>query len=236
MFLGEVVGTAVLILLGDGVVAGVLLNRSKSQNSGWIVITFAWAMAVLFGVLASVAVTGGVAHLNPAVSIALAYAGSVAWADVPMLIVGQFLGAFIGALLVWMAYMAHWSETDDQGLKLAVFCTAPAIRKTVPNLVTEAIGTAMLVIGIIAIGANPGAAPIGFFFVALLVLGIGLSLGGPTGYAINPARDLGPRIMHAILPIAGKGGSDWEYAWIPVVGPIVGGVVAVIVLQVAGLL
>lgn len=235
MFLGEVIGTAVLILLGDGVVAGVLLNRSKSQNGGWIVITFAWAMAVLFGILSSVAVTGGVAHLNPAVTIALAYAGNFAWADVPMAIVGQFLGAFIGAALVWVAYMAHWSETDDQGLKLAVFCTAPAIRKTVPNLATEIIGTAMLVIGVLVIGGNPGAAPLGFFFVALLVLSIGLSLGGPTGYAINPARDLGPRIMHAILPIAGKGKSDWEYAWIPVVGPIVGGVVAIVLLQALGL-
>lgn len=168
MFLGEVVGTAVLILLGDGVVAGVLLNRSKSQNGGWIVITFAWAMAVLFGVLASVAVTGGVAHLNPAVTVAFAYAGSVMWSDVPMLIAGQFLGAFIGAVLVYLAYLAHWEGTEDQGLKLAVFCTAPAIRKTVPNLITEILGTAMLVIGISAVNANAGAAPLGFFFVALL--------------------------------------------------------------------
>lgn len=236
MFMGEVVGTAVLILLGDGVVAGVLLNRSKSQNGGWIVITFAWAMAVLFGVLASVAVTGGVAHLNPAVTVAFAYAGSVMWSDVPMLIAGQFLGAFIGAVLVYLAYLAHWEGTEDQGLKLAVFCTAPAIRKTVPNLITEILGTAMLVIGISTVNANAGAAPLGFFFVALLVLSIGLSLGGPTGYAINPARDLGPRIIHAILPIPGKGGSDWDYAWIPVVGPIVGGVLAIVVLQAAGLL
>ena len=235
MFMGEVIGTAVLILLGDGVVAGVLLNKSKAQSAGWIVITFAWAMAVLMGILSSVAVTGGVAHLNPAVTIALAYQGSVAWGDVGTLIVGQFVGAFIGAVLVWLAYLAHWEETSDAGLKLAVFSTGPAIRKTVPNLITEIIGTAMLVIGVLVIGANANAAPLGFFFVALLVFSIGMSLGGPTGYAINPARDLGPRIAHAVLPIPGKGGSDWNYAWIPVVGPIVGGVLGVALLQAFGL-
>lgn len=228
MFLGEIVGTAVLILLGDGVVAGVLLNKSKSQNGGWIVITFAWAMAVLFGVLASLAV-GGSAHLNPAVTIALAYEGAFAWGDVAMAIVGQFIGAAIGATLVWLAYLPHWEETSDAGLKLAVFSTGPAIRKTVPNLITEAIGTAMLVIGIGTLGAA-GAAPAGVL-VALLVLAIGLSLGGPTGYAINPARDLGPRIMHFILPIPGKGDSDWGYAWIPVVGPIIGGLVGAAILK-----
>jgi glycerol uptake facilitator protein len=226
MFLGEVVGTAVLILLGDGVVAGVLLNRSKAQNSGWIVITFAWAMAVLMGVLTSIAVTDGVGHINPAVTIGLAAADlGVAWEDVPQLIAGQFLGAFIGATLVWLSYLAHWGETEDPGLKLAVFCTAPAIRNTAANVITEVVGTAMLVLGVLAIGQNDVAATMGYFFVALLVLGIGQSLGGPTGYAINPARDLGPRIMHFILPIPGKGGSDWEYSWIPVVGPIVGGVI-----------
>lgn len=235
MFMGEVIGTAVLILLGDGVVAGVLLNKSKAQSAGWIVITFAWAMAVLMGILSSVAVTGGVAHLNPAVTIALAYQGSVAWGDVGTLIVGQFVGAFIGAVLVWLAYLAHWEETSDAGLKLAVFSTGPAIRKTVPNLITEIIGTAMLVIGVLVIGANANAAPLGFFFVALLVFSIGMSLGGPTGYAINPARDLGPRIAHAVLPIPGKGDSDWNYAWIPVVGPIVGGVLGVALLQAFGL-
>jgi glycerol uptake facilitator protein len=235
MFMGEVIGTAVLILLGDGVVAGALLNKSKSNSPGWIVITFGWAMAVLFGILSSVAVTGGVAHLNPAVTIALAYQGSVPWGDVGTLIAGQFLGAFIGAVLVWLAYLAHWEETSDAGLKLAVFSTGPAIRKTVPNLITEIIGTAMLVIGVLVIGANANAAPLGFFFVALLVFGIGMSLGGPTGYAINPARDLGPRIAHAILPIAGKGDSDWNYAWIPVVGPIIGGVLGVALLKAFGL-
>jgi glycerol uptake facilitator protein len=233
MFLGEVIGTGVLILLGDGVVAGVLLNRSKAQNGGWIVITFAWAMAVMAGVLTSVAVTGGVAHLNPAVTVGLAAIGAVKWADVPTLIAGQFVGAFIGATLVYLAYLVHWSETEDPGLKLAVFCTGPAIRNTVANLITEIIGTMMLLLGILAIGQNSGASPLGFFFVALIVLGIGQSLGGPTGYAINPARDLGPRIIHALLPIPGKGGSDWSYSWIPVVGPLIGGVIGAFIAKVA---
>jgi|SRR5512132_2897043 glycerol uptake facilitator len=240
MFAGEVVGTAVLILLGDGVVAGVLLNRSKAQNGGWIVITWAWAMAVFMGVITSLAVTGGVAHLNPAVTIGLAAIGATDWADVPKLIAGQFIGAFIGATLVYLSYLPHWAETEDKGLKLAVFSTGPAIRNTVSNLITEVVGTAMLVFGVAAIaiklgggfvvsGASGmsvgGALATGALPVGLLVLVIGLSLGGPTGYAINPARDLGPRIMHFILPIAGKGDSDWAYSWIPVVGPIIGGVI-----------
>jgi glycerol uptake facilitator protein len=225
MFLGEVVGTALLVLIGDGVVAGVLLNKSKAQNSGWIVITWAWAMGVLVGVFGSLAVSGGIAHLNPAVTLGLAAIGpekfGFTWGDVPTLIAGEFLGAFIGATLVWLAYLVHWGETEDPGLKLAVFCTGPAIRNTAANLITEIIGTALLLFGILAL---PAEFPTGLA-VALLVLGIGMSLGGPTGYAINPARDLGPRIIHAILPIPGKGGSDWEYSWIPVVGPIIGGVI-----------
>jgi glycerol uptake facilitator protein len=226
MFLGEVVGTAVLVLIGDGVVAGVLLNKSKAQNSGWVVITWAWAMAVVFGVLASIAVTDGIGHINPAVTIAFAVADlGVEWSDVPLLIAGQFLGAFIGAILVWLAYLVHWGETEDPGLKLAVFSTGPAIRNTAANLITEIIGTFMLVFGVVAIFENEAAAALGAFFVGLLVLGIGMALGGPTGYAINPARDLGPRIIHAIVPIPGKGTSDWEYSWIPVVGPVVGGVI-----------
>jgi glycerol uptake facilitator protein len=235
MFLGEVVGTAVLILLGDGVVAGVLLNRSKAQNSGWIVITFAWSMGVFLGVLSSLAVSGGVAHLNPAVTLGLAVIGKADWADVPTLIAGQFLGAAIGATLVYLAYLPHWAETEDAGLKLAVFSTGPAVRNTIGNLITEIIGTAMLVFGVLAIaglafkagGATTvltGSLATGALPVALLVLGIGLSLGGPTGYAINPARDLGPRIMHFLLPIAGKGDSDWMYSWIPVIGPVIGGI------------
>jgi glycerol uptake facilitator protein len=223
MFLGEVVGTAVLILLGDGVVAGVLLNRSKAQNAGWVVITWAWGLAVFAGVLTSLAVTDGVAHINPAVTIALASIDAVAWSDVPQLIAGQFIGAFIGATLVWLAYGPHWPVTEDKGLKLAVFCTGPAIRNYGWNLVTEIIGTFMLVFAVVALG-HASVAALGPLGVALIVVVIGMSLGGPTGYAINPARDLGPRIMHFVLPIAGKGDSDWGYSWVPVVGPIVGGV------------
>ena len=232
MFLGEEVGTALLVLIGDGVVAGVLLNKSKAQNAGWVVITWAWAMGVFIGVLASLAVSGGVAHLNPAVTIGLASIDLVEWSDVPTLIAGQFVGAFIGAILVYLAYLVHWGETEDPGLKLAVFSTGPAIRNTAANLITEIIGTFVLVFGVLTIGgltlgadALTGALATGALPVALLVLGIGMALGGPTGYAINPARDLGPRIIHAILPIPGKGGSDWAYSWIPVVGPIVGGVI-----------
>jgi glycerol uptake facilitator protein len=230
MFLGEVVGTCLLVLIGDGVVAGVLLNKSKAQNSGWVVITWAWAMGVLVGVLGSLAVTDGVAHINPAVTIGLAAADlGVEWSDVPTLIAGQFVGAFIGAVLVYLAYLVHWGETEDPGLKLAVFSTGPAIRNTAANLITEIIGTMVLLVGVLAIGKVPAFAALGGFFVALLVLGIGMSLGGPTGYAINPARDLGPRIIHAILPIPGKGGSDWAYSWIPVVGPIVGGIAGALI-------
>jgi len=240
MFLGEVVGTCLLILIGDGVVAGVLLNKSKAQNSGWVVITWAWAMGVFVGVLGSVAVTGGVAHLNPAVTIGLAAIDLTEWSDVPTLIAGQFVGAMLGAILVYLAYLVHWGETEDPGLKLAVFSTGPAIRNTAANLITEIIGTALLVFGVLAIGGLAlgdavltGALATGALPVALLVLGIGMSLGGPTGYAINPARDLGPRIIHAILPIPGKGGSDWAYSWIPVVGPIIGGVLGAVLAKAA---
>lgn len=233
MFLGEVVGTCLLILIGDGVVAGVLLSKSKAQNSGWVVITWAWAMGVLVGVFGSLAVGGGLAHLNPAVTIGLAAIGpekfGFTWGDVPTIIAGEFVGAFLGAILVYLAYLAHWSETEDPGLKLAVFCTGPAIRNTAANLITEIIGTAVLLFGILAL---PAEFPTGLA-VALLVLAIGMSLGGPTGYAINPARDLGPRIIHAILPIPGKGDSDWAYSWIPVVGPIVGGVIGTLLAKAA---
>ncbi len=235
MFLGEVVGTATLVLLGDGVVAGVLLSRSKAQNAGWIVITWAWGLAVLAGVITSVAVSGGLAHLNPAVTLGLAVIGpdkfGFEWADVPVLIAGEFVGAFIGATLVWLAYLPHWPQTEDKGLKLAVYCTGPAIRNYALNLITEIIGTFMLLFGIIALGspAAAGLAGITGLGVALLVVVIGMSLGGPTGYAINPARDLGPRIMHFVLPIAGKGDSDWGYAWVPVVGPIIGGILGALV-------
>jgi glycerol uptake facilitator protein len=225
IFPAEVIGTALLILFGDGVVAAVLLSQSKAQNSGWIVITFGWGMAVAVAVYAVGQFTG--AHLNPAVTLGFAANGTIDWSDVPAYIGGEFVGAFIGATLVWASYSNHWRATEDPGLKLAVFCTAPAIRNTVANIITEVIGTFALVFGVLAItdpgnDLTSGLAPL---LVGLLVFAIGLSLGGPTGYAINPARDLGPRIMHAILPIPGKGPSDWGYAWIPVVAPIIGGVI-----------
>jgi glycerol uptake facilitator protein len=226
----ETIGTALLILLGDGVVAAVLLTSSKAQNSGWIVITWGWGMAVMFAVLAVGQFSG--AHLNPAVTIGLATIGSTDWGDVPKYLIGEFAGAMLGACLVVAAYSNHWRATEDPGLKLAVFCTGPAIRNTVSNLITEIIGTFVLLFGILSIGANKFTTlptyAFGGFFVGLLVLAIGLSLGGPTGYAINPARDLGPRIVHAILPIPGKGDSDWGYAWIPVIGPIIGGVLGAV--------
>jgi glycerol uptake facilitator protein len=222
IFGAEVIGTALLILLGNGVVACVLLNLSKGQNSGWIVITFGWGMAVMTGAFAVGQFSG--AHLNPAVTVGFWITGGIDGSDVPEYIAGEFVGAFVGATLVWLAYLDHWKETEDPGLKLACYSTAPAIRNPVANLITEIIGTFVLVFSIMAFIADDAFAPgLGALIVGLLVLGIGLSLGGPTGYAINPARDLGPRIMHAILPIAGKGGSDWSYAWIPVVGPLIGG-------------
>ena len=235
-YVAEVIGTMILILLGDGVVANVLLERSKGQNGGWIVITAGWAIAVTVAVYIVGRISG--AHLNPAVTIALATIGSFPWADVPAYVGAQMLGAILGATLVWLMYLPHWRVTTDQGAKLGIFCTAPAIRHTAANLFSEMLGTAILLFGILAIAANaqtlakPGDVDLSFVFsrglqpmlVGVLVFGIGLSLGGPTGYAINPARDLGPRIAHAILPIAGKGGSDWAYAWIPVVAPIAGGI------------
>jgi len=222
---GETIGTAILILLGDGVVAAVLLAQSKAQNSGWIVIAWGWGIGVMAGVYAVGQFTG--AHLNPAVTVGIWINGGIDAGDVPLYFIGEFLGAMIGATLVFLAYYQHFAATEDPGLKLAVFCTGPAIRNTFWNLVTEIIGTLMLVIGVLAIvdpgNEGPTASGLAALLIALLVLGIGLSLGGPTGYAINPARDLGPRIMHAILPIPGKGDSDWGYSWIPVVGPLIGG-------------
>jgi glycerol uptake facilitator protein len=221
----ETIGTAILILLGDGVVAAVLLAHSKAQNSGWIVIAWGWGIGVMAGVYAVAQFTG--AHINPAVTVGIWINGGIEAGDVPLYFIGEFLGAMIGATLVFLAYYQHFAATEDPGLKLAVFCTGPAIRNTLWNLVTEIIGTLMLVFGVLAI-VDPGnegstAAGLNGLLIGLLVLGIGLSLGGPTGYAINPARDLGPRIMHAILPIPGKGSSDWGYSWIPVAGPLMGG-------------
>jgi len=226
VFLAELLGTALLILLGNGVVAGVVLRGTKSENSGWIVITIGWALAVMFAVYAVGRVSG--AHLNPAVSLALAITGQ--WSDLftpgtlPLYLAGQMLGALLGAVLVYLHYLPHWARTEDDGAKLAVFCTAPAIRHTTGNFISEFIGTFVLMFGLSALGANRFAEGLNPLVVGALVLAIGLSLGGTTGYAINPARDLGPRIAHAILPIPGKGGSDWGYAWIPVVAPILGGI------------
>lgn len=233
IFVAEVIGTGLLILLGNGVVACVLLNLSKGQNAGWIVITFGWGMAVMVGVFAIGQFSG--AHLNPAVTLGFAIEGTIGWGDVPEYLAGEFVGAFIGATLVWLAYMDHWKETDDPGLKLACYSTGPAIRNPVNNLITEIIGTFVLVFGVLSFFANEATAATGLggLLVGLLVFSIGLSLGGPTGYAINPARDLGPRIMHAILPIAGKGDSDWGYAWIPVVGPLIGGALGALVFELA---
>jgi glycerol uptake facilitator protein len=227
----ETIGTAILILLGDGVVAAVLLNHSKAQNSGWIVITWGWGMGVMVAVYAVGQFSG--AHLNPAVTVGLWINGNIDAGDVPKYFVGEFLGAMIGAALVFFAYYQHFAATEDPGLKLAVFSTGPAIRNTFWNLITEIIGTMILLVGILGIvdpgNKGVGTAQLGGLLVGLLVLVIGLSLGGPTGYAINPARDLGPRIMHALLPIPGKGPSDWAYAWIPVVGPLIGGALGAVI-------
>lgn len=232
-WVAEIIGTMILVLLGDGVVANVVLGKTKGQNSGWIVITTGWAMAVAVAVYAVGRISG--AHINPAVTIALAAVGKFPWSDVPLYIVGQFIGAFIGAVLVWLAYYPHWAETPDPALKRAVFCTAPNIRNYPLNFITEVIGTFTLVFGVLAITANKLAEGFAPLLVGFLVWSIGLSLGGPTGYAINPARDLGPRIAHAVLPIPGKGDSDWGYAWVPVVGPIVGGLIGAFLFVALGL-
>ncbi|MFY7067615.1 MIP/aquaporin family protein [Nocardiopsis changdeensis] len=245
VYLAEFLGTAILILLGGGVVAGVTLTKSKAFNGGWIVITFGWGMAVAMAVYTVGTVSG--AHLNPAVTLGLASIGDFDWALVPGYMAAQLVGAFTGAVLVYLAYLPHWKETGDPATKLGVFSTAPAVRNPVANIITEVIGTAMLVLGVLGIGANSGhvtqgdvdlsglfSTGIAPLLVGLLVLAIGLSLGGPTGYAINPARDLGPRLAHAVLPIPGKGSSDWSYAWIPVVAPLIGGVLGAWVWRLTG--
>lgn len=245
-YLAEAIGTLLLVLLGDGVVANVVLARSKGHQSGWIVITAGWGIAVAVAVYAVGRISG--AHINPAVTIALASIGSFPWADVPGYVAAQMAGAFAGAVLVWLMYLPHWAATTSPDDKLAVFSTAPAIRHTPSNFITEAIATAVLVFGVLAIAANaqnwPAAEAIDLsavfsrglqpLLVGILVFGIGLSLGGPTGYAINPARDLGPRLAHALLPIAGKGPSDWSYSSIPVVAPIVGGIAGAALFQAVG--
>lgn len=226
-YLAEFIGTALLILLGDGVVASVALKETKSSNAGWLTIVIGWGLAVTLAIYAVGSFSG--AHLNPAVSVGLAIAGSFSWSEVPMYVLSQLAGAFFGAVLMWVHFKPHWEKTPDAAAKLAVFCTAPAIRNTMANLVSEIIATAVLVLGLLFIGANKFADGLNPVIVGLLIISIGLSLGGTTGFAINPARDLGPRLAHALLPIPAKGNSDWGYSWIPVVGPLIGAAVGALV-------
>jgi len=229
-FMAEYVGTTLLLTLGNGVVANVILSKTKGFNGGLISITLGWAMAVFVGVYVSAHASG--AHLNPAVTIALAYAGKFSWSLVPTYILAQMLGAMSGAFLVWLTYKQHFDSTEDANIKLGVFCTAPSISNAAYNFISEAIGTFVLLFGILTMTkASNSLGTLDALPVALLILAIGLSLGGPTGYAINPARDLGPRIMHFILPIKNKRNSDWRYSWIPVIAPIIGGIVAVMVYE-----
>jgi len=220
-YLAEFFGTMFLILLGDGVVAGVLLKETKSENAGWLTIVFAWGLAVTLAVYAVGRISGG--HLNPAITLALFLTGDFPAGDVVGYIVAQFAGAFAGAILVWLHYLPHWNLTESSAKKLSVFCTAPAVRSWPANLLSEIIATMVLVLGVLFVGANELTAGLKPLVVGALIVSIGLSLGGPTGFAINPARDLAPRIAHFILPIPGKGSSDWSYSWVPVVGPLVGG-------------
>lgn len=229
-FVAELVGTMLLMLLGNSVVANVLLHKTKGNNSGLIVIAFGWAIAVFVGVYSSAGISG--AHLNPAVTIGLASIGKFDWVNVPAYILAQFLGAMLGAALMWLAHKQHFDATEDADAKLAVFCNAPAIPNVFFNLLTEIIATFAFVLGVLFISSSQNSlGALDALPVALLVLGIGLSLGGPTGYAINPARDLGPRIVHFLLPIKNKRNSNWSYSWIPVVGPIIGAVIAAFVFQ-----
>jgi len=234
-FIAEFIGTMLLLLLGNGVVANVLLSKTAGNNGGWIVITAGWGMAVFVGVVVAGDISG--AHLNPAVTLGLAAAGKFAWDAVGSYILAQCLGAALGTTLVWLTYRKHYSATEDAGAKLSTFATSPAIPSTLDNFITELIGTFVLVFTVLYTvlpeisgggleGGKIGLGALGALPVGLLVFAIGMSLGGPTGYAINPARDLIPRIMHAILPISGKGDNNWGYSWIPVAGPIVGGLVA----------
>ena len=222
-YYAEFFGTMLLILLGDGVVANVCLSKTKGNNSGWIVICFGWAFAV--GIPAYIMGPASGASFNPALTIALAVIGKLSWALVPGYCIAELLGGICGGILVWLMYYPHWEVTEDKATKLGVFCTGPAIRNTPANFLSEFIGTFVLVFALLGVGQTKAAAGFGPLIAAFVILVIGLCLGGTTGYAINPARDLGPRIAHAILPIAGKGDSDWGYAWIPVVAPICGGLV-----------
>ena len=226
-YLAEFIGTMTLIVLGDGVVASVVLKRTKSENAGWLTVVIGWGLGVTLAIYAVGQFSG--AHINPAVTLALAYSGSFSWDLVPGYCLAQVTGAFAGAIVVWLHYLPHWRATDDPAGKLAIFCTGPAIRSIWSNLISEIIGTAVLILGLLTIGANKFTEGLNPLVVGLLIIAIGLSLGGTTGFAINPARDLGPRIAHFLLLINGKGSSDWSYAWIPVVGPIVGGLLGAVI-------
>jgi len=236
---GEFFGTMILCMFGCGVVANCLLSKSKAEGAGWLTIVNGWAMAVMLGVFSAIATGAPQADLNPAVTFGKMFLGVYEPGHAIMTMIAEIAGGIVGATVVWLAFLPHWEITEDKGAKLAVFCTAPAIRNTFTNLLCEIIATALLLIGIFAIfsqavgNLSPGFGP---YLVGMLVWALGLSFGGPTGYALNPARDLGSRIAHAVLPIAGKGSSDWGYAWIPVVGPMAGGGVAVVVAKAAGLL
>lgn len=236
---GEFFGTMVLCIFGCGVVANCLLSKSKAEGAGWLTIVTGWAMGVMLGVFAAISTGAPQADINPAVTFAKMFLGVYEPGHALVTMLAEIAGGIVGGAIVWLVFLPHWEATEDKGLKLAVFCTAPAIRNTFANFLCEVIATAMLVIGIFAIFAKPvGALAPGFgpYLVGMLVWALGLSLGGPTGYALNPARDLGPRIAHAILPIAGKGGSDWAYSWIPVVAPMVGAVVGLVVAKATGML
>lgn len=222
-YLAEFFGTMLLILLGDGSVAGALLKSSKAENDGWLAIVIAWGLAVTISIYAVGSISG--AHINPAVTLALCVSGDFPANQVPGYILAQLAGAFVGAVLVWLHYIPHWSKTDNAALKLAIFCTAPAIRSVPANLFSEMLATLVLVMAILFIGANKFADGLNPLIIGGLITSIGLSLGGTTGFAINPARDLAPRLAHALLPIPGKGSSDWSYSWIPVAGPIIGGII-----------
>lgn len=226
-FIGEFIGTMLLLIFGSGVVAGVILKGTKSENAGWLVITVGWGLAVSLAIYAVGNFSG--AHLNPAVTLGLAVVGEFPWEKVPFYILAQLAGAFVGATIVWIHYLPHWKETKDEATKLAVFATGPAIRKTWANLLSELIGTFILVFCVLTIGANKFTEGLNPLVVGLLIVAIGVSLGSTTGYAINPARDLGPRLAHFLLPIAGKGKSDWSYAWIPIIGPLLGGMLGALV-------
>lgn len=221
-YAAEFFGTMILILLGEGVVAGVVLKETKSENAGWLTIVIAWGLAVALAIYAVGRISG--AHLNPAITVALFLTGDFPGSQVAGYIIAQFAGAFVGAVLVWLHYLSHWNLTDSPAKKLGVFCTAPAVRSTPANLISEIIATMVLVLGILFIGANEFTAGLNPLVVGGLIVSIGLSLGGTTGFAINPARDFAPRVAHFILPIPGKGSSDWSYSWIPVIGPLVGGI------------